>query len=210
MDEFYSHYIYNDDEPNNYKMVSSAQYIECVNTDPIIIVDGLTKNWRYPGWRISWIVAPEEIITTASSAGSFLDGGANHAFQICALPLLDDGYNKQESTAIFQLFSKKRRYMINRLKNMGIKVNAEPQGGFYVWADLSTLPEPINNSKAFFEACLLEKVIIVPGYFFDVNPSGRRIKHRRYTDHCRVSFGPEMAVLERGLDALEKVIKKFS
>ena len=51
MDEFYSHYIYPEDENEWGKTVSSAEYVEDVNTDPIIIVDGLTKNWRCPGWR---------------------------------------------------------------------------------------------------------------------------------------------------------------
>jgi len=38
----------------------------------------LSKNWRSPGWRIGWVVGPEEIIERVSSAGSFLDGGAVH------------------------------------------------------------------------------------------------------------------------------------
>lgn len=50
MDEFYSHYIYTDDEENG-KTVSSAEFVDDVDVDPLIIVDGLTKNWRCPGWR---------------------------------------------------------------------------------------------------------------------------------------------------------------
>ena len=30
-------------------MVSAAQYIEDVETDPAVLVDGLTKSFRYPG-----------------------------------------------------------------------------------------------------------------------------------------------------------------
>ena len=52
--------------------------------DPVIIVDGLTKNWRYPGWRISWTLGPKAVIEAIASAGSFLDGGANHPFQNAA------------------------------------------------------------------------------------------------------------------------------
>lgn len=51
MDEFYSHYIYPDDESIEGKTVSSAAYVEDVNADPVLIIDGLTKNWRCPGWR---------------------------------------------------------------------------------------------------------------------------------------------------------------
>jgi aspartate/methionine/tyrosine aminotransferase len=48
-----------------------------VNQDPIVIVDGLTKNWRLPGWRVCWIVGPKSLIDSVGSAGSFLEGGAN-------------------------------------------------------------------------------------------------------------------------------------
>ena len=58
-DEFYSHYIYEKSQIENRKskipqMVSAAEFVDDVDKDPIVIVDGLTKNWRYPGWRISW------------------------------------------------------------------------------------------------------------------------------------------------------------
>jgi hypothetical protein len=61
---------------------------------------------------------------------------------------------------------------------------------------------------SFFREGLKEKVIIVPGVFFDVNPGNRRTQSR-YENYCRISFGPEMKKLEIGLDGLERVIKKF-
>ena len=41
--KFYSWYIYHDDEANIGKSISSAEYVEDVNSDSVIIVDGLTK-----------------------------------------------------------------------------------------------------------------------------------------------------------------------
>ncbi|NOX60633.1 MAG: pyridoxal phosphate-dependent aminotransferase [Chloroflexi bacterium] len=208
LDEFYSHYIYTD-YGNGFppKMVSAAHYVEDVNSDPVILVDGLTKNWRYPGWRLSWTLAPEEVINAVASAGSFLDGGPNHPFQIPALDLLEPEYVYQETQAVQAHFRNKRDYMIERLRAMGIVVEVEPMGTFYVWANLARLPEPLNDGLAFFRAGLSEKVITVPGIFFDVNPDQRR-SHGRYGNYARISFGPEMEVLERGLDALERVIEK--
>jgi aspartate/methionine/tyrosine aminotransferase len=189
-------------------MVSAAAYVEDVNRDPVILVDGLTKNWRYPGWRISWTVAPKEVIELVASAGSYLDGGANNPFQREVLPLLEPDRVRQEARAVQAVFSEKRAYTLRRLRAMGITVEAEPHGAFYVWANLTKLPEPLRDSRSFFEEGLKEKVITVPGYFFDVNPGKRRV-NARYQTYCRVSFGPEMPVLQRGLDALERVIGKF-
>ena len=207
VDEFYSHYIYTHPADES-RMVSAAAYVEDVETDPVIIVDGLTKNWRYPGWRISWTLGPTEVIEAIASAGSFLDGGANHPFQNVAARLLEPRLAMQETAAIQKHFGAKRQYVLSRLKAMGIGVDAEPAGAFYVWANLSQLPAPLNDGMSFFHEGLKESVIIVPGIFFDVNPGNRRA-HGRYENYCRISFGPEMNKLETGLDAFERIIKKF-
>jgi aspartate/methionine/tyrosine aminotransferase len=148
------------------------------------------------------------VIEAIASAGSFLDGGANHPFQNLALPLLDRDHVAAETLAIQKHFARKREYMLTRLRSMGIGIECEPAGAFYVWANLSKLPPPLNVGMNFFREGLKEKVISVPGEFFDVNPGNRRVR-ARYENYCRISFGPEMKKLEIGLDAMERVIAKF-
>ncbi len=210
IDEFYSHYVYTG-LPNGHppKIVSAARYIEDVNADPVIIVDGFTKNWRYPGWRLSWTLAPKEVINAIASAGSFLDGGPNHPFQAPALELLKPEFVYQETEAIQNQFFRKRSYAMERLRALDIEIEAEPAGAFYVWANLAKLPPPLNDGLNFFKEGLKEKVITVPGVFFDVNPDRRR-SIARYGNYTRVSFGPAMTTLERGLDALERLIARFA
>jgi len=208
LDEFYSHYIYGGRAGASPKMVSAAAYVEDVETDPIILVDGLTKNWRYPGWRISWTLGPKSVIEAIASAGSFLDGGANHPLQSVAASLLEPDVAMRETHAIQAHFTRKRGLVLQRLRRMGIVVEAEPAGAFYVWANLSKLPPPLNDGMRFFREGLKERVIIVPGVFFDVNPGNRR-HHGRYENYCRISFGPELARVETGLASLQRVISKF-
>jgi aspartate/methionine/tyrosine aminotransferase len=208
LDEFYSHYIYTGDANGKARLVSAAAFVEDVDTDPVILVDGLTKGWRYPGWRISWTVGPREVIEAIASAGSFLDGGANNPFQQEALALLDPEGVLEDTKATQIRFRQKRDYMLERLYAMGIGVEAEPEGTFYVWANLSQLPAPLNDGMHFFEEGLKEKVITVPGVFFDVNPERRRT-YARYRHYARISFGPEMERLAQGLDGLERMIAKF-
>jgi aspartate/methionine/tyrosine aminotransferase len=207
-DEFYSHYIYTNNNTKTPKMISAAEFVEDVENDPIIVVDGLTKNWRYPGWRISWTLGPKAVIEAIASAGSFLDGGANHPFQNAAVPLLDVKSTRVETLAIQKHFAKKRSLVLSGLKKMGITTDAAPAGAFYVWANLSKLPSPLDEGMNFFRECLKEKVIVVPGVFFDVNPGNRR-SLMRFKNYCRISFGPEIEKLELGLDAIERVIAKF-
>jgi len=207
-DEFYSHYIYTDAKSAKPKMVSAAEFVDDVERDPIIVVDGLTKNWRYPGWRISWTLGPKAVIEAIASAGSFLDGGANHPFQNAALPLLDPKNADAETLAIQKHFGKKRALLLSRLKKLNIGADAAPAGAFYVWANLAQLPPPLDDGMIFFREGLKEKVIVVPGVFFDVNPGNRRAT-ARYKNYCRISFGPEIEKLELGLNAIERMIAKF-
>src|ERR1700733_3005556 len=87
LDEFYSHYIYRG-RPGALPVESAARYVEDVDKDPVLIVDGFTKNWRYPGWRVTWSIGPKSVIEILASAGSFLDGGGSKPLQRAAIPLL--------------------------------------------------------------------------------------------------------------------------
>lgn len=50
---------------------------------------------------------------------------------------------------------------------MGFEVESVP-ATFYVWLDLSALPQPLDSGLVLFEELLKEKVIVVPGQFFDL------------------------------------------
>ena len=53
---------------------------------------------------------------------------------------------------------------------------------------------------SFFKAALKEKVICVPGEFFDINPGKRRSgRPSRFRQYVRFSFGPELKVVEEGV-----------
>ncbi|MFZ9035774.1 MAG: pyridoxal phosphate-dependent aminotransferase [Francisellaceae bacterium] len=203
-DEFYSHYIY-DATPG--QTLSAAAHIHDVNKENVLIIDGLTKNWRYPGLRISWTLGPKHLIDDISAAGSFLDGGATHAIQKAILPLIDRKHADQEALAISQSFQRKRDYMVSRLEKIGFVLNTPPQGSFYCFPSLEKLPKPLNDGMNFFKEMLKHKVICVPGQFFDVNPGQRRKNQStRLKKYVRLSFGPSMEELKRGLDRIEAVV----
>lgn len=205
LDEFYSHYIWNPSV--NGGSESAARYVEDVDTDPVVIFDGFTKNWRYPGWRVTWTVGPRSVIEAVASAGSFLDGGGSKPLQRAAIDLLTEEHVNAETAAIGRVFANKRAVLLDRLKQLGIRVDLPPAGTFYIWGDLAALPEPYNDGMGFFRAALNHKVIVVPGEFFDVNPGKRRGPHRsRFRQHARFSFGPSLDTLIRGCDRLDAMM----
>jgi aspartate/methionine/tyrosine aminotransferase len=205
LDEFYSHYVWYPPE-EGLPVESAARYVEDADKDPVVILDGLTKNWRYPGWRVAWTVGPRTVIESVASAGSFLDGGGSAPLQRAAIPLLAESLTVAETQAIARSFREKRDYLVRRLQGMGMDVDIEPQGTFYVWCKLARLPESLRDGTAFFHAALKHKVITVPGQFFDVNPGKRRGLNARFREYARLSFGPALPVLQTACDRLEAMI----
>jgi N-succinyldiaminopimelate aminotransferase len=207
LDEFYSHFAWSA-APDEEGLVSAARYIEDVDRDPVVILDGFTKNWRYPGWRITWVLAPASVVQAITSSGSFLDGGGNRPLQRAAIPLMDPAHVRAETEAIRRAFMPKRKVLIDGLREAGLRIDLEPEGTFYVWADLAGLPEPLNEGMDFFHAALEEKVICVPGEFFDINPGNRRSnRSSRFRSYARFSFGPSMNFVEEGVRRVRDLVR---
>lgn len=205
IDEFYSHYVWSREPREPGPAVSVARYVDDVDRDPVVLFDGLTKNWRYPGWRTTWTVGPKSVIDSIASAGSFLDGGGARPLQRAAVALLDPGRADREAEAIQVHFGAKREYALRRARELGFRVDFEPEGTFYVWASTEPLAPELRDGMELFRRALDERVILVPGEFFDVNP-GRRRRASRFRSRVRLSFGPEREILERGFDGLARAL----
>lgn len=208
MDEFYGGYNYTSDCDGT--TVSAADNVVDVDEDDVLLIDGLTKRFRLPGWRVAWIVGPKEFINAIGSCGSYLDGGTNVPFQEAAIPMLEPTRVRNEMKALQTHFRSKRDYVIARLEKLGFKIKNIPDSTFYIWLDLSNLPKEINDGLNFFQRCLEEHVIVVPGIFFDLNPAKRRDLFDSPCHHfIRLSYGPKMETLKMGLDGIERIVKKY-
>jgi len=209
IDEFYSHYVWRDTSGGD-GLVSAARFVDDVDADPVVLFDGLTKNWRYPGWRCTWIVGPQPVIEAVSSSGSFLDGGGSKPVQRSAVPLLSPEVAAAETRAIRDAFLPKRRIMLEGLREAGVRFDLEPEGTFYCWGDISGLPPAIDDGMSFFRAALERQVICVPGEFFDVNPGKRRSgRPSRFRHYVRFSFGPDEGSVTEGVGRIQEMVKEF-
>lgn len=207
-DEFYSHFVYEGNEPGR-GPESAAAHVEDVDSDPVVIIDGLTKSFRYPGWRIGWTIGPKMLIDTLNRAASAIDGGPSQPMQRAALEILEPARADQETHALRQVFTRKRNLMLESLDRMGIRYSPKPDGTFYVWADISNLPSPINNAIDFFKEALKLKVMTVPGYFFDIDPKKERTGNSPFDQWLRFSFGPPEDNMVMGLKRLEEMVNEF-
>ncbi|MBC7836076.1 MAG: pyridoxal phosphate-dependent aminotransferase [Phycisphaerales bacterium] len=208
MDEFYSHYIFEGGKPGA-GPVSAAAYVEDVNKDPVIIVDGLTKCYRYPGWRVGWVVAPREVIQALTAAGSFLDGGPGRPIQRAAMQVLEPKRADQETAAVRTVFAEKQQLTVSKLKELGVTFPGTPRSTFYAFGDVSKLPAPLNTGEGFMREAFKHQVLTVPGEYFDVNPHRSRTGVSPLQGFVRFSFGPPRANLAAGLERLGEMVRKL-
>ncbi|MEO1083167.1 MAG: aminotransferase class I/II-fold pyridoxal phosphate-dependent enzyme, partial [Acidobacteriota bacterium] len=129
--------------------------------------------------------------------------------QRAAVGLLEPDRVRAESEAIRKSFQAKRRFMIERVRQLGMGLDREPDATFYAFVSLQDLPPALADGLDFFRAALERKVICVPGIFFDVNPGRRRGVHlSRFHQRVRLSFGPSLDEVTRGMDRLEAMIEE--
>jgi aspartate/methionine/tyrosine aminotransferase len=148
------------------------------------------------------------VIEAVASAGSFLDGGGSRPLQRAAVELLEPDRVLAEAAAIREAFQAKRALTLERAAAMGMVLDREPDGTFYAFVSLRDLPEPLTDGLAFFRAALERRVITVPGLFFDINPGRRRSQRlSRFRQHVRLSFGPPLDEVRRGLDRLAELVE---
>jgi len=69
-----------------------------VSRELVLLFDGLTKSFRYPGWRIGWTLGPPDIIESLARTASALDGGPSRIAQRAALRALEPERADQETT----------------------------------------------------------------------------------------------------------------
>jgi aspartate/methionine/tyrosine aminotransferase len=208
LDEFYSHFVYTDDGRPGAGPVSGAEFVLDVERDPVVLFDGLTKSFRYPGWRVGWAIGPSAMMESLARTASSIDGGPSRIAQRAALMALEPSYADRETAALRDGFAKKRNLMAERLREMGIRCAKDPNGTFYCWASIAGLKPPFDDATTFFRRALDRKVMTVPGEFFDVNPGKRRPDPSPYRQWMRFSFGPPMDNVVMGLDRLQAMLRE--
>lgn len=206
-DEFYATFSYNEDGSPAEKAVSALPYVKDINRDPVIVFDGLTKGFRYPGWRAGWAIGPKYLIEMINRAASAVDGGPSTMVQRGVIEELAEGHAEAELLATRKEFAVKRKMMMEGLAELGIHTPAnQPLGTFYLWASIENLPGKLSDADYFFHACLQKKVITVPGHFFDVRPFRVRPTNEPYRHWVRFSYGPNRQTIKTALEKIAQVI----
>ena len=176
-DEIYDHFSY--DGPFPSMIPRMKRHERC------IVLGGFSKTWGVPGWRLGWAIGPEAILDKMRLLQQY-------TFVCCPTPLQYGalaGIDLDMSTELVS-YRKKRDMVFEGLADLYDLEKS--QGSFYAFP---AYPEGWTE-KEFLQACLEQRLLIVPGSAFS-----------RAATHFRISFAASDEVLQKGLAILRSLVK---
>ena len=158
-------------------------------TDDCYVINSFSKYFSMTGWRVGWMVVPEDQVRVVERIAQNMFICAPHASQIAALASMDCDDELQANLAVYR---RNRNLMIDGLKEAGFTDIAPPDGAFYVYADVSRFTD---DSRA-FAAEILDKagVAVTPGLDFDPARGHKTL---------RFSYARSTADMEEGIARLK-------
>ena len=157
-------------------------------TDETYVINSFSKFFSMTGWRVGWMVVPEDHVRVVERIAQNMFICAPHASQVAALAAMDC---EEELRGNLAVYARNRELMLEGLPKAGFTNIAPPDGAFYVYADVSDLT---SDSRS-FAAEILEKagVAVTPGLDFDPV---------RGATTLRFSYARSTADIEEGLARL--------
>lgn len=177
-DEIYSELTYGETH------VSIAEFAR----DQTILINGLSKSHAMTGWRIGFILAPQELIGQIVKVHQYLVTSATTMAQKAAIAALTAGADDALPMKIE--YMKRRDFLYEKMKNLGFEI-ARPNGAFYIFAKI---PDGYTQNSMNFCVDLAEKnkLAIIPGFAFGAAGEG----------FVRLSYAASMEKLELAMERL--------
>lgn len=160
-----------------------------------VVVSSFSKYWGMTGWRLGWMLMPEDLASSIDAlAGNLALCAPVPAMHAAVAGFTEVAY--AECEAAVAGFGEARRLVLDALPDLGWVDVAPADGAFYVYAGIAPVLGPYADSVAWCRALLeREDVAVTPGIDFD---------SARGHEHIRLSLAPgPVAVAE----ALRRILR---
>ena len=157
------------------------------------VLGGFSKAYAMTGWRLGYLIVPEGCVRTLQSLHQNFFISANSFVQQAGITALRDATGAV--ARMRQAYDERRRYLVERLRQLGLKVAATPVGAFYVLADARHL----GSDSLALAGEILEAtgVALTPGIDFGPGAEG----------YLRFSYANSMENLRAATARLETYLK---
>jgi len=186
VDEIYHGLTYGMDAPSALEVDNDA-----------FVLNSFSKYFGMTGWRLGWLVAPEAAVPELEklaqniyiSAPTLSQHAALACFEPNTLSILEE--RRAE-------FAARRDYLLPALRELGFKISVEPEGAFYLYADISDFGgDAFDFCRHFLET---EQVAFTPGIDF-----GRA----RADQHVRFAYTQSVPRLQQAVERIARGLKTW-
>ncbi|MGD8492897.1 MAG: pyridoxal phosphate-dependent aminotransferase [Desulfobacterales bacterium] len=161
-------------------------------SDHAFVLNGFSKQFAMTGLRLGYVIAPKSFIRPMQKLQQNFFISANAMVQQAGIAALKHG--AEDVTRMQQTYNKRRKFIIRRLKDMGLGITVEPTGAFYVFANAKHISA--DSYKLAFDILEKARVGVSPGIDFGQNGEG----------YLRFSYANSMENIEEGMDRLEQYL----
>src|SRR6056297_471153 len=164
-------------------------------TDQAFVLNGFSKLFAMTGLRLGYLIAPPKFVRALQVLQQNLIICANSVTQLAGAVALTSA--DKETQAMRETYNERRKFMIRRLKEMGLSMSVEPTGAFYVFVNF----KHISTDSYALAFDILEKahIGVTPGIDFGANGEG----------YLRFSYANSLDNLKIGMDRLENYLKRY-
>jgi aspartate aminotransferase len=183
-DECYAYFLYEGRHPFS---IASRRDLK----DTIVIVGAASKTYAMTGWRVGFVLATADLIKGMNKLQSHSTSNPTSIAQKAAVEAFR---GPQQSVAMMLAeYTRRRRYVVDRLRAIPGFRCSEPGGAFYAYPNVSVCFDRGIKDTVDFSVQLLEQrqVAVVPGIAFGTH------------DHVRISYAASMESLKEALDRIE-------
>lgn len=158
-------------------------------TDNAFVLNGFSKLYAMTGWRLGYIIAPQEFVRPIQKLQQNFFISANSFVQWAGVVALTRA--QEDVRRMVEIYNERRKYTIPRLRELGFGITVEPAGAFYVFANAKHLSK--NSYQLSLEILEKAKVAVAPGIDFGTNGEG----------YLRFSYANSLENIKEGMRRLE-------
>jgi aspartate aminotransferase len=159
----------------------------------VLSVNSLSKTYAMTGWRVGWLTGPADVVDVLSTIHEYTTSCVNTPAQHAGVAALTGPREPVERMR--ETFRSRREYVLDRIEAIPHVSAGRPEGGFYVFVDVSALE---GSSLEIAKRLLGDHgVVTAPGSAFGEGGEG----------HLRVSFANDRERLATGFDRFESMVR---
>ena len=182
-DEIYHELVYGD-----------AEHSILEFSDRAFVLNGFSKAYAMTGWRLGYLICPPGFIRPLQKIQQNFLISAGSVSQYAGLAALQKAGADVERMK--RTYDQRRKYMIERIRELGFGLTVEPVGAFYMLVNAKHLAD--SSYELAFKILEEAGVGVSPGIDFGQNAEG----------YLRFSYANSLENIKEGLNRIEDFLRR--